>query len=172
MGSLISVEDGFADHLSLTEGWGDIPEQDRPLWSRYMLDYAPWFPGVAMMTFVAPGLLNGGASAPRQWKALAIRLHAVGFTPTDYYLLCQDLGLRLARQQLTEAEHGRFFEKWGPGRFWQFVPNVELWTPWPRHLRAGRSPKRATDYILSDGAPRPMGYRVAPAGTAGAAIGD
>ena len=52
-------------------------------------------------------------------------------------------------------EHLRFFEKWGPGRFWQFVPNVELWAPWPQHVRAGRSPKRATDYILSGGAPRP-----------------
>lgn len=164
--------DSDPDDLSPTNGWGDVPESDRPRWSRYMVDYAPWFPGVTMMLSIAPGVLRGGTMVPRQWKDLARRLHDIGFTPTDYYLLCQDLELRLERQELTEAEHGRFFDRWGAGRFWQFVPNADLWAPWPQHVRAGRSPRRATDYVLSDGAPRPMGYAVASVGTTGAPVGD
>jgi len=171
MHSLIDAAGG-SDDLSPTEGWGAVPEGDRPLWSRYMLDYMPWFPGVTMMTFVAPGVLNGGTGAPLRWKRLAQRLHAVGFTPTDYYLLCQDLDVRRERGRLTEEAHGRFFDVWGRGRFWGFEPRTELWAPWPAHVRAGRSPRRATDYVLSDGTPSPLGHHIAPQGTIGAPIGD
>lgn len=169
---LIDVESGFSDDLSPTDWWGDVPDADRSMWSRYMLDYCPWFPGVTMMGLVAPGVLNGGTRAPRRWKQLAQRLVAVGFTPTDYYLLCQDLAIRLARDQITEERHGRLFDRWGTGRFWGFEPNATAWSCWPLHIRAGRSPRRATDYVLSDGTPRPMGYRAAPPGALGTPIGD
>ena len=121
---------------------------------------------------VAPSILGGRSGAPRLWKELAARLHDVGFSPTDYYLLCQDLDLRLKRGQLQEELHGQFFDQWGPGEWWQFVPNADAWACWPLHVRSGKSPRRATDYVLSDGKPEPMGYAFAPTGTVGTPIGD
>lgn len=172
MAPLINVADGSADDLSPTEGWGDVPPADRPLWSRYMLDYCPWFPGVTTMIFVAPGVLSGGTRAPRPWKDLAQKFHVAGFTPVDYYLLCQDLDLRLERGSLSEEAHGRFFATWGRGRQWGFVPRVELWSEWPRHVRSGRSPRRATDYVLSDGSPEPLASHASAPGWQPIAIGD
>jgi len=160
------------DDLSPRDGWGDVPESERAAWARYMLDFTPWFPGITMMTYVAPGIVGGGTAAPRAWKQLAARLHAAGFTPTDYYLLCQDLALRLEQGRLTEAAHGRFFDTWGSAWQWGFVPKADEWMPWPAHLRAGRSPRRATDYVLSGGNPEPLGRAVAPVGEQGAPIGD
>lgn len=142
--------------LSPREGWGDVPVADRPTWTRYMLDYPPLFPGAFIMAMLAPGMLDGGTSALQPWKDLAQRLHAVGFTPTDYYLLCQDLALRIEEGAVTREEHDRFFDRWGD-RVWGHVPKVALWAAWPRLVRSGRSPRRATDYILSDGSPAPLG---------------
>ena len=121
---------------------------------------------------VAPSILGGRSGAPRLWKELAARLHDVGFSPTDYYLLCQDLDLRLKRGQLQQELHGQLFDPWGPGEWWQLVPNADAWARWPLHVRSGKPPRRATGYVLRDGRPEPMGYACAPTGTVGTPIGD
>lgn len=159
--------DGTHDRLSPTEGWGDVPVESRAQWSRYMVDFTPWFPGVNAMVRLAPGVLHGNTRAPRAWKQVARDLHAVGFTPTDYYLLCQDLdGLRKSGY-LNPDDHGHLFTQWStrePG--WGLIPDAAAWAPWIEHVRAGRSPRRATSYILLGGPPPPMGY------LAGITVGD
>ena len=163
-----------SDDLSAATGWGDVPPADRAAWSRYMLDYCPWFPGITMMlSFVAPGILAGGSGAPLPWKEYARSLHVAGFAPADYYLLCQELELRLVKGGLVEAEHGDLFEKWGNETpYWGFALLPSVAEIWLLHLRNGRSPRRAPDYILSKGNPPPMGRSVAPSGTLGDPIGD
>ncbi len=148
-----------SDDLNPSAGWGDVPEADRARWSRYMLDYTPWFPGITMMgSFVAPGILAGGSGAPKQWKEHARDLHELGYTPTDYYLFSQQLELRLVTGRLLEMEHRRYFAKWGTGNpRWGFIMQSDAAKVWLGHLRAGRSPRRAMDYTLTDGNPPPMG---------------
>lgn len=103
---------GDPDPLDPSDGWGDVPVADRPLWSRYMVDHLPWFPGVTVMNLVVPGVMNGGTRAPRIWKDAARGLHAQGFTPLQYYLLATLLRQALAAGELDERIHAPLFEQW------------------------------------------------------------
>lgn len=156
--SLINVESGEADGLHPVDGWGDVPVADRALWSGYMVDHLPWFPGVIVMCHMAPGVMNGNTRAPRVWKDTARALHAVGFTPADYYLLSELL--KSSIDELDVSRHARLFELWptsgerGPRTF---RLNPTRWAPWLEKVRAGESPRRALDWILSSGKPRAMG---------------
>lgn len=135
--------------------WGDVPEADRNDWSRYFLDFLPWFPGAAVMAMLAPGVLAGG-SLPH-FVRTARELHAVGFTPTDYYLLCQDLAARDARGTLDPEQHGHLFRSWRGATAQFFVLDPAAWAQWTDLVRSGRSPRRATDHVLTGGNPPPMG---------------
>lgn len=156
--SLIYVETGAHDDLDPDDGWGDVPEADRPLWSRYMVDYMPWFPGAVIMNYVAPGVMNGGTRAPQIWKDTAHALHAVGFTPADYYLLATLVRGRF-RTTLDVRRHAHLFELWPDeervGNF-RFTPSA--WKPWLERVRAGESPMRAVGQVLT-GARRPRWER-------------
>lgn len=157
--SLIYVDSGNRDNLDPADGWGDVPEADRPLWSRYMVDHMPWFPGAVIMNYIAPGVMNGGTRAPQIWKDTARALHAVGFTPVDYYLLATLVTVRgRFRDELDVQRHAHLFELWPDekrvGNF-RFIPSA--WTPWLEKVRAGESPRRAVEYILTGGKPRAMG---------------
>ena len=82
----IAVADGGVEDFETTDGWGEVPEVDRPVWSRYMLDHCPWFPGATIMSFIASGVVNGGSHVPEVWRETAAELHSAGFTPIQYYL--------------------------------------------------------------------------------------
>ncbi|MTE23213.1 hypothetical protein [Microbacterium sp. ZXX196] len=147
--SLIVVESGAADELHPADGWGDVPAADRPLWSRYLADHLPWFPGVSAMARLVPGVTNGGTRAPQLWKDTARSLHAAGFTPADYYLLAELLGSRIDALDVTR--HAPLFELWptdGDRRPRTFRLNARRWTPWLEAVRAGESPRRALERIL------------------------
>ncbi|MBV0895154.1 hypothetical protein [Microbacterium sp. NC79] len=156
--SLIVIGGQGADELHPVEGWGDVPVADRPLWSRYMVDHLPWFPGVTVMIHVAPGVMNGNTRAPKIWKDTARGLHAVGFTPADYYLLVELITHRI--DQLDVNRHAPLFELWPTNderRPRIFRLNPTRWVPWLEQVRAGESPSRAVDWVLTDGNPRPLG---------------
>lgn len=160
--SLILVGSGKSDDLDPTDGWGDVPEADRPLWSRYMIDYLPWFPGVTVMSFIAPGVVNGGTRAPRVWKDTARELHAAGFTPIQYYLLAELLKRVRERGELDEAIHAQFFKQWfteshGPVTF-RLQP--ESWKPWLDRLKRAESPQRALQHILRGEELPPLGMLI------------
>lgn len=156
--SLIVIGSDGADNLHPSDGWGDIPVEDRPLWSRYMVDHAPWFPGVTAMIHIAPGVMNGNTRAPQIWKDTARALRAVGFTPAEYYLLAELIKSRLGA--LDVHRHAALFELWptdgerGPRAF-RLTPS--RWVPWLEKVRGGESPRRALDAVLADGDPAPMG---------------
>lgn len=147
-----------SDDLHPARGWGDVPIADRPLWSRYMVDHTPWFPGVTVMVHIAPGVLNGNTRAPRIWKDTAQALHAAGFTPAEYYLLSEIIESRL--DAFDVHRHAALFELWptertrGPRAF---RLNPTRWVPWLERVRAGESPRRALDWLLADGEPAPLG---------------
>lgn len=148
--SLTIVGPGEPDELDPTDGWGDVPDEDRPLWSRYMLDHLPWFPGITVMSFIAPGVVNGGTRAPRIWKDTARAVHAAGFTPIQYYLLAELLKEARERGDLNESAHGYLFEEWftenrGPVTF-RLAP--EAWRPWLDRLESAESPHRALQHML------------------------
>ncbi|MGO3660906.1 hypothetical protein [Microbacterium gubbeenense] len=154
---LISADFGASDKLDPVEGWGDVPEADRPLWSRYLLDYMPWFPGPVIMNYVAPGVTNGGTRAPHVWKDTARNLHAVGFTPADYYLLAV-LMKECFGTQLDVQRHAHLFELWPDAKragMFRFTPSA--WKPWLEKVRAAESPRRAVQYMLTDGRPPALG---------------
>ena len=147
-----------ADKLHPVDGWGEVPVTDRKLWSRYMVDHLPWFPGVTVMVHIAPGVMGGNTRAPQIWKDAARALHAVGFTPADYYLLAELIKSRI--ETLDVNRHAQLFEVWPTGgergpRTFQLNP--ELWVSWLDQVRAGGSPRRALDWVLSDGNLSPMG---------------
>lgn len=152
------IDPDGADDLSPSAGWGAIPPADRHAWARAMVDYCPWFPGPTMMNLVAQPILAGGTNAPEKWKRVARELHAVGFSPQDYYALCQELTIRHLQKTLTRDEHADLFEDWHEDKpMWCPIPVASRWQTWPSHLRAGRTPRRATDYVLSGGKPAPLG---------------
>ena len=158
--SLIYVDSGTDDNLDPADGWGDVPEADRPLWSRYMVDYMPWFPGAVIMNYIAPGVMNGGTRAPQIWKDAARALHAAGFTPADYYLLATLVTGRF-RNELDVRRHARLFELWPDEKRasnFRFTPSA--WKPWLEKVRAGESPSRAVEHILTGGRPPAMGTLV------------
>lgn len=145
------------DGMTPSEGWGDVPVADRALWSRYMMDHLPWFPGALVMAHIAPGVMNGNTRAPQVWKDTARALHAVGFTPADYYLLAELLKGRL--DALDLHRHAVLFEQWptdGTRRPRIFRLNPTRWVPWLTEVRAGESPRRAFERILADGHPAPI----------------
>lgn len=147
------------DPATPDESWGDVPEADRNTWSRYFLDYLPWFPGPVVMSMLAPRVLEGGTF--KQFARPARELYEVGFTPTDYYLLCQDLHIRDARGVLDRERHGHLFREWRSEIVRFFVLEAEEWREWPALVRAGRSPRRATEHVLTGGNPLPMGSLMA-----------
>ena len=156
--SVIVVGSGETDGLHPVDGWGDVPFFDRPLWSRYMVDHLPWFPGVTVMVMIAPGVMNGNTRAPKVWKETAQALHAAGFFPVDYYLLAELIKSRL--ELLDESRHASLFEQWptdGKRHPRIFRLNAMRWVPWLEKVRAGESPRRALEWMLSDGDPEPLG---------------
>lgn len=160
--SLIYVDSGERDELDPNDGWGGVPEADRALWSRYMVDHLPWFPGTTIMAHMAPGVMNGNTRAPRVWKDTARALHAVGFTPHLYYLLAE----LLRDAALDVHEHAHLFELWptrerGPLQF-RLTPSA--WIPWLERVTNGESPRRALHHILAGGNPTPLGAYVRPDG--------
>ncbi|MGY5764305.1 hypothetical protein ACXET9_03760 [Brachybacterium sp. DNPG3] len=147
--SLIMIDADGVDALHPDHGWGDVPVADRPLWSRYMVDHLPWFPGAGAMSLMAPGVMNGGTRAPQAWKDAARALHAAGFTPAEYYLLAELLRSRI--NMLDPARHALLFEQWptdGERRPRTFRLAPERWVPWLEEVRAGESPRRALGEIL------------------------
>ncbi|MGF3054659.1 hypothetical protein ACQUSY_11980 [Microbacterium sp. YY-03] len=156
--SLIVIGREGADELHPTDGWGDVPVADRPLWSRYMVDHLPWFPGVTVMNYVAPGVMNGNTRAPQIWKETARGLHAAGFTPADYYLLSELIMSSL--ETIDMNRHAPLFELWPTSNERRpriFRLNPTRWVPWFEKVRAGESPRRALEWVLADGKPAPMG---------------
>ena len=140
--------------------WGDVPEADRAAWSISFCDFAPWFPGITVMGAIGGNALAGRALEP--WVPHARALHAAGFTPTDYYLLCQDLDAWERTGKLTRAAHRHLFLQWrepSPYRF--FVLDLTVWGRWPVLVREGLSPRRATTRVLAEGSgpSSPLGGR-------------
>ncbi|WP_156761053.1 hypothetical protein [Microbacterium karelineae] len=165
--SLINVDSGDRDDLDPHDGWGDVPEADRPLWSRYMIDHLPWFPGAVIMAHLAPGLLNGNTHAPKTWKDTARALHAAGFTPAQYYLLAELLKSEFTRGTLDIRAHAHLFELWPHERRGpiQFRLNAHAWAPWLERVAAGESPRRALQHVLRGGHLPPLGGLLHPDGT-------
>lgn len=153
------VSGNATDDLDPSTGWGEVPLKDRPLWSRYMVDHLPWFPGVTLMARMAPGVMNGGTRAPRVWKQTAEELHKAGFTPADYYLLAELLMSADVQAELDEAEHGHLFHRWFDARrkFTTFRLAAEAWKPWLERLADGESPQRALEHILKGDVLPPLG---------------
>ncbi|MGI6879724.1 hypothetical protein [Microbacterium sp. gxy059] len=140
--------------------WGDVPEADRPLWSRYLLDHLPRRNGPLILSYIARGIVGGGTNAPDSWRQAARDLHAVGFTPLEYYLLCEILRSTRLRRELHPRDHAHLFELWPvdePNRLPAYRLNAEAWRPWLEKVRAGASPKRAALRILHGDALPPLG---------------
>lgn len=138
--------------------WGEVPEGDRHAWSRAILEYAPFWPGhVAAAMTAAGAVMRGEATGYQDWLQVARDLNAVGFSPTDYLLLSFDLHVRLLQGTLEQAKHGHLFSKWGRCKppYWELVPIADAWAEWPL-VALEKSPQRATDYVLSGGAPSPL----------------
>lgn len=146
--SLSLIGPGEADTLDPTDGWGEVPDADRPLWSRYMVDHLPWFPGVTAMNYVAPGVTNGGTRAPKIWKDTAQGLHRAGFTPMHYYLLAELVAAAWKNGDLDEDAHAHLFEQWFTGPFGSFRLEAEKWKPWLGRLARSESPRRALQHML------------------------
>ena len=144
----IAVADGGVEDFETTDGWGEVPEVDRPVWSRYMLDHCPWFPGATIVSFIASGVVNGGSRVPEVWKETAAELHSGGFTPLQYYLLAQLLSDKRRRNELDEATHGHLFKQWYKEGFPAFQLDAEAWKPWLERLVRAQSPRRALDHML------------------------
>ncbi len=158
--SLEIISDSGSDDLDPTGGWGDVPKADRPLWSRYMVDHLPWFPGVTVMCFMAPGVMNGNTRAPEIWKQTAQDLHAAGFTPLSYYLLAELLKSKHHGSILDQTTHGHLFDTWftAGDRPTTFRLAATAWKPWLEHVADGESPRRALEHMLK-------GEKLAPLGT-------
>lgn len=154
---LVGPGDGGADDLDPTDGWGDVPEADRPLWSRYMLDHCPWFPGPTIMTLIAGGVVDGGTRAPQAWKEAAAELHSAGFTPIHYFLLAELLSGARKQGDLDEASHGHFFKQWFKEPFPAFRLDAEAWRPWLERLEQAQSPSRALKHMLHGSNLPPLG---------------
>lgn len=144
------VSPDSADGLDPSDGWGEVPVEDRPLWSRYMVDHLPWFPGIAIMGLIAPGVANDHTRAPRVWRQTAQELHKAGFTPATYYLLAELLKSARFRDEIDETEHGHLFSSW----FHQnktiitFRLAAEAWKPWLERVAKGESPRKSLERML------------------------
>lgn len=145
-----------ADDFDPTDGWGEVPEADRPVWARYMLDHFPWFPGITIMSLVGDGMA-GRRTAFQQWKDAAAELHSLGFTPIQYYLLAELLKDALKRGELNASAHGHLFKKWFEGHFSILQLNAEAWKPWLDQLAEAESPRRALQHMLRGPRLPPMG---------------
>lgn len=162
------------ENLSLESrrpGWGTIPEAERVVWARYMLEYPPGSPGPYAMGKISALVLRGVLDVPQRWPKFAAALHAVGFTPLEFYILSQDLSILRLRDRLPEESRPDLFQidmlagsytaydpaagtsQPGPARC-VLIP--EKWANWPLHVRFGRTPARATQHVLTDGAPPPI----------------
>ncbi|MGO2932498.1 hypothetical protein [Microbacterium sp.] len=170
--SLVGSGAGAADDLNPAEGWGEVPEADRPLWSRYMVDHCPWFPGVTVMNFIAGGVMNGGTRAPKIWKDTAADLHRAGFTPMQYYLLAELLSGARKNGDLDESAHGHLFEQWFQGSPTFFRLAAEAWKPWLERLERAESPRRALTHILSPGNVPPLGTLIYKTGEPTRVVSD
>lgn len=146
----VDAGNGAADEFDPTDGWGEVPEADRPLWARYMLDYCPQFLGPTIMTLIARGVVFGGTKIPEDWKETAAELHNAGFTPLHYYLLASLLSDKRRREELDEATHGYLFKKWYGNYpdFPDFRLDAEAWKPWLERIDRAESPGRALDHML------------------------
>ena len=110
------------------------------------------------MLWMAPGVMHGRTRAPRVWKADARAVHAAGFTPADYYLLAELITGSI--EKLDAERHERLFTQW-PKSYSRnlrvFRLQAEAWMPWLEKVRAGESPRRALEWVLTDGNPEPLG---------------
>lgn len=151
-------------HRNSSDGWGVVPENDRPLWSRYMLDYCPWFPGATIMTLISDGIINGGTRAPQVWKETAQELHSAGFTPIRYFLLAELLSGARKKGELDQEAHGHLFKQWYQDPFPAFRLEAEAWKPWLERLKQAQSPIRALSHMLHGEKLSPMGMVVSYSG--------
>lgn len=149
---------GTSDNVDPTDGWGEVPEADRPLWSRYMLDHCPAFPGATIMTFIAGSVVKGGTRVPQSWKDTAAELHTVGFSPIQYFLLAELLTSARKQGELQETLHGHLFKEWFGDPYPDFRLNADAWRPWLQRLQNAQSPSRALSHILH-------GWNLPPLGT-------
>lgn len=127
-----------------------MPEADRPLWSRYMIDYCPSFPGGMLMSAIDNSVKDITTRIPQVWKQTAAELHSAGFTPLRYYLLAELLADLRERNKLNQAAHGRLFRQWFKDPVPAFQLKAEGWKPWLERLNRAESPSRALDYVLHD----------------------
>lgn len=139
---------GGTDDRHIARKWSDVPEADRPVWARYMLDYCPWFPGATIMTLIASGVVGGGTHIPSQWQQVAVELHNAGFTPIQYFLLAELLSEARRRGDLDKASHGHLFKQWYGDYYPDFRLDAEAWKPWLERLEQAQSPRRALEHML------------------------
>ena len=154
-------------HRSASDGWGGVPEADRPLWSRYMLDHCPWFPGATIMTFIADGIINGGTRAPQVWKETAQELHGAGFTPLRYFLLAELLSGARKKGELVQEAQGHLFKQWYQEPFPAFQLEAQAWKPWLERLQQAQSPIRALSHMLHGAKRAPLGVLTGDVGQSG-----
>lgn len=128
--------------------WGSVPDADRPVWARYMLDHCPRFPGATAMNMIAAHVIEGGTGVPTDWQETAAELHSAGFTPIHYYLLADLLRDVRNENQLDEATRGHFFKEWYQERRPGFRLNAEAWKPWLERVGQGQAPRRALRHVL------------------------
>ena len=144
--------------------WGDVPEEDRLSWSSTLLDFIAWQSPIVGLVLSAPRILAG--DPPENLVAIAREMHAVGFTPIEYHLLCTIISGWNKRGDLTEEEHGHLFRRWLSSRpvdFFELDP--EAWALWVPLVRSGLSPRRATEYVLTGGHPLPRRMMLEGPGT-------
>ncbi len=149
---------GTSDNVDPTDGWGEVPEADRPLWSRYMLDHCPAFPGATIMNFIAGSVVKGGTRVPQSWKDTAEELHNAGFSPIQYFLLAELLTGARKQGELQATLHGHLFKQWFGDPYPDFRLNADAWRPWLERLHQAQSPSRALSHILH-------GWNLPPLGT-------
>ncbi len=150
--------------FAYVHGWGEVPKADRAVWSRYLVDFCPWFPGASLMTLIARGVIRGNDSIPQPWKDAAAELAGAGFTPLQYYLLAQLLSQKRRRGELNEADHGHLFKKWYEDVSPAFQLDADAWTPWLERLNRAESPRRALDHMLRGSDLPPLGALLSSAG--------
>ncbi|GAA1193740.1 MULTISPECIES: hypothetical protein [Brevibacterium] len=161
-----------SNHRKPSDGWGAVPEDDRPLWSRYMLDYCPWFPGATVMTLIADGIVNGGTRAPQVWKETAQELHGAGFTPLRYFLLAELLSGARKKGELDEEAHGHLFKQWYQEPCPAFRLEAQAWKPWLERLKQAQSPIRALSHMLHGAKQAPLGMVISLSGAPTRIVSD
>lgn len=139
---------GTSNNVDPGDGWGEVPEADRPLWSSYMLDHRPSLPAATIMAFIANSVVKGGTGVPQTWKDTAAELHNAGFSPIQYFLLAELLSDARKQGELQVDVHGHLFKQWPGGSRPGFRLNAEAWRPWLQCLQQGQSPSRALRHVL------------------------